>query len=53
MTGLEFDSPEALLDWVKGEFQRTLGELLEGVFESTIIRVQKFIEHKSDCLPED
>jgi hypothetical protein len=53
MLGLEFDSPEALLDWVKAEFQRIPSGVLEGVFESWIIHVQKCIEYESDYFPED
>jgi hypothetical protein len=48
MVGLEFDSPEALLYWIKDEFQRIPSEVLERVFESWMIRIQKCIEHKGD-----
>jgi hypothetical protein len=53
MLELEFDSPEALLDWIKAEFQRTLSEGLEGVIARRIICVQKCIEDEGDYFPED
>jgi hypothetical protein len=53
MLGLECDSPDALLAWIKAEFQRIPSEVLEGVSESWIIRVQKCIEHEGHDFPED
>jgi transposase len=46
--GLKFNSSEALLYWIKDEFQRIPSEVLEGVFESWIIRIQKCLEYKGD-----
>jgi hypothetical protein len=53
MLGLEFDPPEAILDWIKAEFQRIPSEVLEGAFESWITRVRQCIEHEGDYFPED
>jgi hypothetical protein len=44
MLGLEFDSPEALLDWINAKFQRIPSEVLEGFIDSWIIRLQKCTE---------
>jgi hypothetical protein len=30
MLGLEFDCPEALLDWIKAEFQKIPSKVLDG-----------------------
>jgi hypothetical protein len=51
--GLELDSRELLLKWAKAEFQKIPSEVLEGVFESWIIRVQKCIESQGGYFPED
>jgi hypothetical protein len=53
MLRFEFDSPEALLDWIKAESQRVHSESLEGVFESWIIRVQKCVKRDDDYFLED
>jgi transposase len=53
MLGLEFDSPEALLDWIRTEFERISRQVLEEVFEDWIARVQKCIECEGDYFPED
>jgi hypothetical protein len=53
MLGLEFDSPDELLEWIESEVSRIGREVLMKVFENWIIRVQKCIECRGDYFPED
>jgi transposase len=53
MQGLEFDSPEALLAWIRAEMATIRPDALEAVFERWILRVAKCIEHQGAYFPED
>jgi hypothetical protein len=46
MIGREFESADALLDWVRQEFEGIRPDVLERVFECWITRVEKCIKHE-------
>jgi hypothetical protein len=46
MFGREFESADALLDWLRQEFEGIRPDVLERVFESWITRVEKCIEYE-------
>jgi hypothetical protein len=46
MLGREFESAEALLDWIREEFESIRADVLERGFESWITRVEKCIQHE-------
>jgi hypothetical protein len=46
MIGREFESADALLDWVRQDFEGIRPDVLERAFECWITRVEKCIEHK-------
>jgi hypothetical protein len=43
MVGLEFDSAEDLLHWIRAEFERIPPAVLENVFKSWINRLERYI----------
>jgi hypothetical protein len=53
LLGLELDSPAALLDSIKAEFETIPSEVVEEVFEGWIIGVQKYIECQGDYFLKD
>jgi hypothetical protein len=53
MLGLEFDSTEQLLHWIRDEFERMLRAFLGDVFESWINRLEKCVQCERDYFPED
>jgi hypothetical protein len=46
MLGREFESADALLDWLRQKFEGIRADVLERVFESWITRVEKCFEHE-------
>jgi histone-lysine N-methyltransferase SETMAR len=53
MLGRAFESAEALLDWIREEFESIHPDVLERVFESWITRVEKCIQHEGAFFSED
>jgi hypothetical protein len=53
MLGREFESGDALLDWLPRELESIRPHIRERVFESWITRVEKCIEHEEAYFSED
>jgi transposase len=51
--GCEFESAEALLDWIREAFESIRPDVLERVFESRITRVEKYIQHEGAYFSEE
>jgi hypothetical protein len=52
MPGLEFDSAEDSLQWIRAEFESIPPAVLEDVFESWINRVEKCIQVNGNYFPK-
>jgi hypothetical protein len=52
MIGREFDSPDALIAWIKATFEAIPKPGLEQIFEEWIRRVGQCIENEGSYFPE-